>query len=274
MDYQKDLEINKHKLDEELLDQAQRMMRYNAAHAQAMYDRDRAKQSLDVTRANLDAGIRAELTGAGVKFTEAVVDGKIKTSPTYLEAQEKYLKAEHEVQLLLGAVMAMNARKVMLENLVKLYLSGYWGEPRVQGQSSAQGSTEAAIMRSQKEFTPTDWNKPETPAAAPAYCIGKDKHEGFAHGPFPDIRMALDIKGERGEVIFKIDQSVNAKKVQAIRWWDDITLTWSTKSPDAITATPPPPPPKAPTPRAVYGGPGPQTKTIASPPPSGDDIPF
>jgi hypothetical protein len=155
MDYSKDLEINKHSLDNELLTQAQKMLRYSSEHAQAMYNRDRAKQSLDIVKANLDASIRAELTSAGAKFTEAVVDGKIRTAPTYIEAQEKYQKAEHEVQVLLGAVMAMNARRSMLENLVKLFLSGYWSEPHVAGgqgmkEAASQASTEQAILRSQE----------------------------------------------------------------------------------------------------------------------------
>ncbi len=152
MDYQKDLEINKHSLDNELLTQAQKMMRYSSEHAQAMYNRDRAKQALDITKANLDASIRAELTAAGTKFTEAVVDGKIRTEPTFIEAQERYQKAEHEVQVLLGAVMAMNARRSMLENLVKLFLNSYWSEPHVAGgpemkAAATQAGAEAAVIR-------------------------------------------------------------------------------------------------------------------------------
>jgi hypothetical protein len=151
MEFEKDLTINKHQLDAELLDQAQRMFRYSSAHAQAMLNRDKAKQSLDITKANLDASIRFELTTAGGKFTEAVVDGKIRTSPTYIQAQEQYQKAEHEVQLLLGAVMAMNARRSMLENLVKLFLGQYWSEPRLEGRGMApeiaQADTERAILQ-------------------------------------------------------------------------------------------------------------------------------
>jgi hypothetical protein len=150
-DYQRDLAISKNHLDKELIAQAQKMMRYSSEHAQAQYDRDRAKQSLDVVKANLDASIRADLTASQVKFTEAVVDGKIRQSPSYLEAQDRYLKTEHQVNLLLGAVMAMNARRGMLESLVKLFLSGYWSEPRVPGgeemkAGAALNATETAIM--------------------------------------------------------------------------------------------------------------------------------
>jgi hypothetical protein len=176
--FEQELAINKNKLDDELLTQAQKMMRYNSAHAQAMYDRDRAKQALDVTKANLDASIRAELTASGAKFTEAVVDGKIRTSSTYIEAQDKYQKAEHEVNLLLGAVMAMNARKGMLESLVKLFLSGYWSEPRVPGgEAMKAGAVVNAVEESVARgtgapgFQPTDWPK-EAPVVAPPPAPG------------------------------------------------------------------------------------------------------
>jgi hypothetical protein len=155
--YEADLHIDKSHLDEELMGQAQRMMKYSAAHAQAQYDRDRTKQGLDVTKANLDASIRAELTSSGVKFTEAVVDGKIRTSPSYLEAQEKFMKAGHKVSLLLGAVMAMNARRPMLESLVRMIMSDWWAEPRVKGgeamkAGAAMNATEEAIVRTTKEL--------------------------------------------------------------------------------------------------------------------------
>ena len=160
--FEADLAIDKHSLDTELLTQAQKMMRYSAAHAQAQFDRDRAKQALDVTKANLDASIRKELTDQQVKFTEAVVDGKIRTAPNFLEEQSKFQDAEYKVNLLMGAVMAMNARKVALENLVRLFLSGYWADPRVQGggtlkAEATQDAMEAAILRSQ---LPTENRKP------------------------------------------------------------------------------------------------------------------
>jgi len=149
LNFERDLYINKDLLDEELVQQPNRMMAYAKQLAQAQLNRDKAKQSLDVTRANLDSSIRAELTAAQAKFTEAVVDGRIRTSPTYIEAQDRYHKAEHDVSLLMGAVSALASRRSMLENLVKLYLSGYWSSPRVEGTDKATmslRSTEANIL--------------------------------------------------------------------------------------------------------------------------------
>jgi len=172
MDYQKDLEINKNRLDYELLTQAQKMMKYSSEHAQAQYNRDKAKLARDITEANLDAAIRAEFNNKQIKFTEAVVKGKILTSPTYIEAQEKCLKAEHEVNLLLGGVMAMNARRPMLESLVKLFLNSYWSEPRVAGgqdmrAQATQKATEDAVLRNAEEGLPPSGGEPTTAPSQP-----------------------------------------------------------------------------------------------------------
>ena len=177
MEYQADLTINKHALDTELLDQAQRMFRYSSAHAQAMLNRDKAKQSLDVTKANLDASIRNELITAGTKFTEAVVDGKIRTSPTYIRDQDKFMQAEYQVNLHFGGVLAMNARRSMLENLVKLFLGQYWSEPRLEGRGLAsdiaQAGTERAIMQGQNFGLSEVKSTPPRPPMAPPPGIPK-----------------------------------------------------------------------------------------------------
>ncbi len=207
-DYEKDLAISRNHLDDELLTQAQKMFRYNSAHAQAQLDRDRAKQSLDVTKANLDSRIRMEATQAEIqanadidhwtaqeaeakaaknqvnleicqknkiiaqqakaqaKLTESAIDAKIRSSPSFIEAQTKLQEAEYIVNLTFAGVMAMNARRPCLEDLVRLFLSGYWAEPRVQGgegmkAGAAQEASEAVILRGQE--LPTEINPVELP---------------------------------------------------------------------------------------------------------------
>lgn len=69
-DFQADLAIDKNRLDEELMRQATKMMRYNAAHAQAQYDRDRAKLNLETVVAGLDSTIRGEMAANELKAVE------------------------------------------------------------------------------------------------------------------------------------------------------------------------------------------------------------
>lgn len=171
-DFEADLHIDKHNLDEALVNQSTKMMRYNKAHAQAMFDRDRAKQNLDQCKARLDSEIRAELNamkdeaGKPVKYTEAVVDGRVKTHPDYMEALDRLNKAEYKVNVLFGGVMAMNANRPLLADLVRLYLDGYWSSGRTnvaqQGPKATQADTEAAVMRSQEEMVaPAGWGQPK-----------------------------------------------------------------------------------------------------------------
>jgi len=159
LDFQEDLAIDKNRLDEELMRQAAKMAVYNRFHAQEQYNRDRVKQNLDLVKANLDSIFRAELTAAQVKFTEAVIDGKVKTSPAYLEAQGAFQKAEYKVNVLFGGVLAMNARKGMLESLVRLVISDWYSEPRVVGgegmkANAANQATEDAALRAAAAFPP------------------------------------------------------------------------------------------------------------------------
>jgi len=193
-DYESDLAIDKHKLDEELLLQAQKMMRYSLAHAQAQLDRDKAKQALDITKAELDQSIRTELSASGSKFTEAVIDSKIKTSPNYIEAQERLREAEHDVNVTFAGVMAMNARRPILEDLVKLYLSSYWSEPHVQGDSkmkaaASQKATEKSIIENQPP---------------PMYCVKPANGDGYIAGPYTTKEEAFEKAGKLPQNDFMI----------------------------------------------------------------------
>ena len=160
LNYMQDLQIDQAALDLEWVSLPTKIMRYSVAYSQAGFDRDRAKQNLDVVRANLDASIRAELMTAGAKFTEAVVDGRIKTSPTYLEAQDRHMKAEREASMMQQAVYAFQALKTALENLTKLKGMNYYSDayvPPEMTQSAMEGgraAQEEALGKAMGEEAP------------------------------------------------------------------------------------------------------------------------
>ena len=275
MDFEKDLTINKNSLDQELIEQAHKMLWYSSAHAQAMYDRDRAKQGVDITKAGLDATIRAELNASGTKFTEAVVDGKIRQHPNFIDAQDKYQKAELEVNLLMGVVMAMNARRSMLENLVKLYLNGYWAEPRVgdaEVMTRPTVASEQAIIQAQSKA-------PTQPTPSPLMYIiqaSDDPTVDCSHGPFPNLGVAVKEMGANGSVIVELHR-IDAGHRKVMRWWDQATGLWSDHIPVAPAppqARPPLAPPPSPAPRP---GPTPVPQSVPAPalkPTNPDDVPF
>jgi len=194
-DFQGDLAIDKHALDDELVAQARKMMRYSMAHAQAQLDRDRAKQRRDLVEAELDKKARQEHEALGLPSssrssgpTEATVLNWIRSQPKYKKAQEERLEAEYKVNVLFGAVMAMNARRQLLEDLVRLYLSSYWSTPRQQpgGQLGSQSDTEEAILRAaegypsveQPEQKPRPTPTPIRPTPSPAPAAPKPVPKG------------------------------------------------------------------------------------------------
>jgi transposase len=132
-DYKKDLEIDKYALDAECMDQPRKFMEWSENLADAMAELDRADQKLDVKKAQVEQDIRKDpdkyyvdkVTDASVKAA-VTVDGQVK------EAHEAWVQAKHQVGILMAARGAMEQRRSMLENLVKLFLSGYWADPKVK----------------------------------------------------------------------------------------------------------------------------------------------
>lgn len=129
LNYSQDLTIDQHQLELEWLAIAKQIMTYSEAFAQAIYDRNRAKEALDVTKADLDSGIRTAASTAGEKITEAVVSNRMQIMPTHIEALQNLHKADYVVDLLRGAVAAFHSKKSALENLVKLFGMKYYAEP-------------------------------------------------------------------------------------------------------------------------------------------------
>jgi hypothetical protein len=129
--YLKDIEIDKHRLDDEWINQQPLMIKYSDLHAQALYDLSRAKEHLDVVRAQLDGKIRqaASAQNPPEKVTETVVSNRVILDSGFQAAQEKYHLADKTVNMLKGAVYAFNSRKSALENLVRLQLGNYYSEP-------------------------------------------------------------------------------------------------------------------------------------------------
>lgn len=158
-DYQNDLLINEHELDEEWITQPSKYMSYSADLAQAIYNRNRAKENLDVIEASLDSEARREPTPAGLgKATETAIKNWIKLQDTYREALEAYHDSDLEANLLQGAVNAFNHRKTALENLVKLFLAGYFSEPNLGKE--AEPLRERAATKIRDELN-EGLNKPE-----------------------------------------------------------------------------------------------------------------
>lgn len=130
--YSDDMKIDDSALDIEWLEQPTLMFKYAKLSAEAKMDLDRAKDRLDLVKAEIDSWIRKDPKAFGVdKITESVVLNTVMTQTEYIEAQEAVLNAKYNFDVVRGAAEAVNARKDALENMVKLYGMQYFAGPKV-----------------------------------------------------------------------------------------------------------------------------------------------
>ena len=125
-DFQKDLSINKYKLDEECISHASRYAYYAEVSAIAKTNVSEVKDKLELVIAEANIRIRKNLTDSGQKFTEAMVTSMLTMDSEVQKAKAELRDAETTLARLQVAVNAMDARRSELDNLVKLYVAGYY----------------------------------------------------------------------------------------------------------------------------------------------------
>lgn len=136
-DFKKDLMIDPEQLDLEWVNQPARFMFYAQQSAHAKDVRDRAKEKLEVVKAQVDGELRAGFAAGEKKPTEAAIAAMVLQSKEYQNANESFLKAKLEADLLQAAVSAMDQRKSALENLVRLHAQQYFSGPKEPRDLSA-----------------------------------------------------------------------------------------------------------------------------------------
>lgn len=134
-DFEKDLSINKYKLDEECLSHSSLYFRYAEASITAKSEVSKADDNLKLVTAERNIAIRKAYTAAGAKFTEAVIASELEKDAKVLEAKEKLRDAQEVYAKLQVAVSAMESRRSQLDNLVKLYCAGYFSTPTASNET-------------------------------------------------------------------------------------------------------------------------------------------
>ena len=132
MNYEQDITIDDSALDIEWLEQPQLMIKYIRHASQTSRDLDKAKENLDIVKAEIDLKIRSNPEKYGLeKVTEAAIQNTILTSKQYQEVNQTMLDVKYEAEMAKGAVRAMEQRKDALENLVRLHGQQYFAGPKV-----------------------------------------------------------------------------------------------------------------------------------------------
>ena len=129
MDFQKDVSINKYKLDEECLSHASLYALYASAQADAKNEVTRAKDNLELVEAEQNLAIRQEYQESGQKVTEATINSRLINDTKVIRAKRKLRDAEEVFAKLSVSVQAFEHRRSELDNLVKLYCAGYYSVP-------------------------------------------------------------------------------------------------------------------------------------------------
>jgi hypothetical protein len=91
------------------------------------------KVNRDTARANQSLTIRDEATRAGRKTTEASVEAEILLSEEYQIANDAYISARYEQDIVERARDVMASREKAIAGLISLYVAQYWS---VDGVSS------------------------------------------------------------------------------------------------------------------------------------------
>lgn len=129
VDFEKDISINKYKLDEECLSHSSLYFRYSSMQADAKTRVSKAKDNLELVEAERNLAIRKTLADSGAKVTEAMVTSALIIDKEVIEAKNQVRETEDIFMKLSVAVQAFEHRKSELDNLVKLYCSGYYSVP-------------------------------------------------------------------------------------------------------------------------------------------------
>ncbi len=126
------LQIDRHRLDDECVEQPRLYFHYAAELDNARHELDRAKAMLELVDAELDLAIRSDPESFGLtKITESSLRSMIVVQVKHVKAQEKILRAKDNVNILGTAVSALDQKKKSIEGLIQLQLANYFSSPKV-----------------------------------------------------------------------------------------------------------------------------------------------
>ena len=132
-DFQQDLSIDKFKLDEECLKHSTRYAFYAEAQATAKSNVSKAKDNFELVESEANLRIRKVFADKGQKITESIVACTLALDNEVIKAKAALREAEEIYGRLTVAVNAMETRRSELDNLVKLYCSGYFSTVNSDG---------------------------------------------------------------------------------------------------------------------------------------------
>ncbi|KXH69814.1 MAG: hypothetical protein AM326_01705 [Candidatus Thorarchaeota archaeon SMTZ-45] len=138
LNYKDDLAIDKDSLEECLVEQPELYAKWSQVWAQAVRERDEAKEALNLVKAELDMKIRKswDILGFDKKPTDMAITTWICAQKDYRDANFILIQATYNVNVLEAAKWAFQHRKDALDNLTKLFLSNYYADSKAVGKET------------------------------------------------------------------------------------------------------------------------------------------
>jgi hypothetical protein len=130
-EFEKILDIDKYRLDEESLLQPRRVWHYGKLTAKAQKALDEAAAELKVVEADVDAAVREDPSAFDLeKLNETAIKRAILRSKDYQEALKAFNDANYRVNMLEAANRSLDHRRTSLSNLNGQDERGYFSRPR------------------------------------------------------------------------------------------------------------------------------------------------
>ena len=129
-----DLKLDKFDLDSEAEKQASIYLHWSNKAAEARRARDRAKLDYEVRRSELAVAFRAS---ADKKPTNDQVCEYLDSHHELVRLRKEWIERDFDYADLEGACTALEQKKSMIENLIKLHLNQYFSRPGGQTREGA-----------------------------------------------------------------------------------------------------------------------------------------
>lgn len=144
-----DLFINRHDLPTEWENHPQTYMYWADEYTYAVLDRDRQKDQVDLTFADLDGQIRNDPDAYQLtKVTDSSVAAAVKRTDLYQSEMEKLHQANLLVNRMAAARSAMDHKRKALDAMTSLLLNQFYNSNTVPAESTVSRG-----LKSQQRFT-------------------------------------------------------------------------------------------------------------------------
>lgn len=144
-DYRQCLAINKHALDDEIMEQSDVFYRVSERVALSVSLRDSAKDELARARIKIELKLRKSVASGTGRVTDKEILAKVDGNKKVIALVDIYLQKRTDADLWFALKESFIQRSYMLRNLGSLYVAGYFVERIVQGKDKQSQDTAFAL---------------------------------------------------------------------------------------------------------------------------------